>query len=85
MGGGKGLNTLGRCYYAHKLYALRIEFLDFRYRVNSASAGGEHRVKHENITLVKVGGQLAVIINRSMGFGVAVHAYVTDTGGGNKA
>ena len=80
----EGFKSLGGGNYAHKLNSLWIKLFNAGDGVDSAAAGREHRVEHENVALVEVCRQFAVIIHRLMGFRVTVHTDMTHLCGGNK-
>ena len=81
MRGLQRLQAFRRGDDAKEADALRVVRLDLVDGVDGGTAGGEHRVEHENVTLLHVVRELAVVRDRCMGLRVAEHADVADLGG----
>ena len=51
---------------------------------NGAAAGGQHGIHHEDLPLIDILGQLAVVFHRLMGLGVTVQTDVSHLGRGDQ-
>ena len=79
------VDALGAAHQAHQGDALAAAALDEVDGGDGGAAGGQHGIHHDQVALVHVGGQLAVVFHRQMGLRVAVQADVAHLRGGNDA
>ena len=78
------LDTLRRSDKAHESNILSASLLDEVDGRNRTAAGSKHRVYNKNLPVLDICRQLAVILNRLVGVGVAVKPYMSNLGVGNQ-
>ena len=77
-------DALGRGDQVHQADVGAAPLLDQGDGVAGGTAGGQHGIQHQQLAVLAVGGQLAVVLHGLMGFGVAVQADVTNPCGGDQ-
>ena len=78
------LDSLGGHHQAHECEPARAGRLQLVEGVHRASAGCEHRVHHEDVSVGQAGRQALVVVHRAVLLLVAVHADVAHAGSGEE-
>ena len=69
---------------AHKFDVFWASLFNHRDGVDGGTAGSAHGIYDDDVAFLDIMRQLAVILNGLQGFGIAVKADVTDSGGGDQ-